>query len=119
MKPFFVCWKIATLSEFQLCHFLTLPPPSVDVKGVNDGGDGSKDSTEKIQLVPVEPKLWLFLPPSKAELVFARKSRRKQRVAKGWLPFLALIVDRLYVRMFCLRKSNLATVFCDLSMPVA
>lgn len=64
-------------------------PPSVDVKGVNDGDDGSKDSTEKIQqqqLVLVEPKLWLFLPPSKAELVFARKSRRKQRVAKGWLP---------------------------------
>ena len=98
-------------------------PPSVDVKGVNnDDGDGSKDSTEKIQqqqLVLVEPKLWLFLPPSKAELVFARKSRRKQRVAKGWLPFLALIVDRLYVIMFCLRKSNLATVFCDLSMSVA
>ena len=97
-------------------------PPSVDIKGVNDWDDGSKDSTEKIQqqqLVLVEPKLWLFLPPSKAELVFARKSRRKQRVAKGWLPFLALIVDRLYVRMFCLRKSNLATVFCDLSMSVA
>ena len=66
MKPFFVCWKIATLSEFQLCHFLTLPPPSVDVKGVNDGDDGSKDSTEKIQqqqLVLVEPKLWLFFAP--------------------------------------------------------
>ena len=85
MKPFFVCWKIATLSEFQLCHFLTLPPPSVDVKGVNYW-EASKDSTEKIQLVLVEPKLWLFLPPSKAELVFARKSRRKQRVAKGWPP---------------------------------
>ena len=61
MKPFFVCWKIATLSEFQLCHFLTLP--SVDVKGVNDWDDGSKDSTEKIQLVLVEPKLWLFFAP--------------------------------------------------------
>ena len=41
-------------------------PPSVDVKGVNDWDDGSKDSTEKIQqqqLVLVEPKLWLFFAP--------------------------------------------------------